>query len=58
MAYRADPSSILTIPNAVGSYAVTWDAPREIQEPTPGDVEKKLPVWLLFKMAKERGGVL
>ena len=34
-AYRADPSSILGIPNVVGTYSVSWDASGESPEPDP-----------------------
>lgn len=34
-AYRADPSSILGIPNVVGTYAVTWNASGETPGPDP-----------------------
>lgn len=43
--YRADPSSILRIPNGRGTYDVSWDA---VNPPDPGSV----PVWLLFKFRK------
>lgn len=34
-AYRVDPSDILRIPNARGTYSVSWDASGETPEPDP-----------------------
>lgn len=58
-----DPSTILGIPNAVGSYEVEWDAsvdpgpgPDPDPDPDPWPTGK-IPVWLMFKMAK-RGRLL
>lgn len=48
-----DPSAILGIPNAVGVYNVEWDSSIE---PRPWPIGK-IPVWLMFKMAK-RGRLL
>lgn len=42
-----DPSSLLGIPNGVGTYDVEWDAG---DTPTPST--GLLPVWLMFKMVK------
>lgn len=59
-ANRTDPSAILGIPNQVGTWEVEWDAggePGPGPGPGPGPWPTgKLPVWLLFKMAK--GGKL
>ena len=58
-----DPSTILGIPNAVGTYEVEWDAgtdPGPDPDPGPGPQpwpEGKIPVWLMFKMSK-RGRLL
>lgn len=49
-AYRKDPSSIIRIPNGVGSYEVEWDASTP---PTPSG--HKLPLWMLFKFYKKGG---
>ena len=51
-----DPSTILGIPNAVGTWDVEWDAtdppgPGPGPEPTPGG---NIPIWLLFKFSKWR----
>lgn len=43
-----DPSSIIRIPNQVGTWDVEWDSGGG---PGPWPTGK-LPVWLLFKMAK------
>lgn len=50
-AYRQDPSSIIRIPNGVGTYDVEWDADTP---PTPG--AGSLPIWLLFKFNQLGGG--
>ena len=58
-----DPSAILGIPNARGTYDVEWDAsidpgpgPDPDPDPDPWPTGK-IPVWLMFKMAK-RGRLL
>ena len=59
--YRADPSAILGIPNGRGTYEVSWDAeepgpgPGPGPDPGPHPTWEKIPVWLLFKMAKKGG---
>ena len=53
-----DPSSIIRIPNQVGTWEVEWDSgggpdPGPGPGPGPGPWPTgKLPIWLLFKMAK------
>lgn len=61
-----DPSSIIRVPNQVGTWEVEWDSgggpdpgPGPGPDPGPGPgpwPTGKLPIWLLFKMA--RGGRL
>lgn len=54
-AYRRDPSTILGIPNQVGTFAVEWgeDGPTP-PGPTPPDPppSKKPPIWLYFKLSR------
>ena len=46
--YRQDPSPIIGIPNAVGTYPVTWDTG---SGPGPGPTPVgSIPIWLLFKI--------
>ena len=64
-----DPSAIIGVPNARGVYDVEWDAsvdpgPGPDPDPGPGPdpdpdpwPKGKIPVWLMFKMAK-RGRLL
>lgn len=53
--YRHNPSTILGIPNEVGTFAVEWggDTPPEPPEPPEPPVPtKKLPIWLYFKLRR------
>lgn len=51
-AYRADPSSLLGIPNGAPAwYDVSWDS-TDPPGPGPGPAAGKIPVWLLFKFRR------
>lgn len=49
--YRRDPSTILGIPNQVGTFDVEWDADEPVDPPAPPTPSKTdIPIWLLFKL--------
>lgn len=53
--YRQDPSTILGIPNGVGTYAVEWDGggtPTPPDPPGPPAPGGKLPIWVYFKLSR------